>query len=518
LVNPVVFESENIHHVLRTTSDLEDAIGNIGSPIITITACLLGGSEMPLMLMEHGAVAVTAAPRTVYFQPAGLLSVLMTQALCSGNTTGEALNYALRRVSADYTNPLSTDPIDYANQQILFGDPEVMLQTTTGMPRTTSVNPITNSFDGRTPGRGVPAISGLGSSDYLPVGLLELGVDFDYYESSNFTEFLSLLAIRQKAIVEPGTLPDLSTYLASNLENLNDFVYSGGILAMLGVSGDLGWMPWNMTFDNTNTGTTITIVDPIHPLMSSPNTISTLIDYHGSFSSTFANLSILATDGQYPVIVAGSLGFGKLVLSTTYPSASVRNTTIENIVTWDQSPSLILRSADTNQDIIWEGDQVIITIELTDQIGNGIEDADIQVWFNSTSAVINEVGSGSYVVTLDGAWTSGRIGTYYLRLAASKSGYDTLSILLMDFMLIRPSPLLFLAIFGGGIVAVVVLFQYRKYRRGEKILPSRERQPKRPKYRESSEARELRKKEEKERKKRRKDEEEKFDAAEFFGV
>ncbi|MHA1934448.1 MAG: C25 family cysteine peptidase [Candidatus Thorarchaeota archaeon] len=518
LVNPVVFEAENIHHVLRTTSDLENAIGNIGSPIITITACLLGGSEMPLMLMEHGAVAVTAAPRTVYFQPAGLLSILMTQALTSGNTTGEALNYALRRVSADYTNPLTTDPIDYANQQILFGDPEVMLYTTTEMPRTTSINPVTNSFDGRTPGRGVPAVSGLGSSDYLPVGLSELGIDFDYYESSNFTEFLSLLTLRMTAIVEPGTLPVLSTFLASNLANLNDFVYNGGVLAMLGVSGDLGWMPWNMTFDSTNTGATISIIDPDHPLMSSPNTISTLTDYHGSFTTNSANLSILATDGQNPVIVAGSLGFGKLALSTTHPSDSVRNITIENLVTWGQSPSVMLRSVVKNQEIIWEGDQVIITIELTDQIGNGIEDADIQVWFNSTSAAATDVGSGLYVVTLDGAWTSGRAGIYYLLLTATKSGYDSLSILLMEFMFIRPSPLLFLAILGGGIVAVVVLFQYRKYRRGEKILPSRERKPKRTKYQESSEARELRKKEEKERKKRRKDEEEKFDASEFFGV
>ncbi|MCK5265891.1 MAG: hypothetical protein KAR03_09820, partial [Candidatus Thorarchaeota archaeon] len=123
LVNPVAFSAEAANHVIISSDELEAELDNIGSPLVILTACLLGGTGMPLMLMQHGAVAVTAAPRTVYFQPAGLLSVFLAQGLSEGSTIGEALSNGLTLTSSDYANPLTNrDPRDYANQQILFGD------------------------------------------------------------------------------------------------------------------------------------------------------------------------------------------------------------------------------------------------------------------------------------------------------------------------------------------------------------------------------------------------------------
>ncbi|MFW9967576.1 MAG: hypothetical protein ACFFEA_10525, partial [Candidatus Thorarchaeota archaeon] len=363
LVNPVAYESEYIHHVTKTTDDLEAAIGNIGSPIVILTACLLGGTRLPIMLMEHGAVGVIASPRTVYFQPAGTLSIQITEALCAGNSTGSALSDALVRVSHDYSDPLlDREPRDYGNQQVLFGDPEVHLYSPATSPRISAVDPNSIFLDGHLPGRGVPAVSALGTTDYLPQTLDGLAIDFDFYDASNLTDFEWLLFLRRTVLLEPGALLSLSSDLALISPELESYVLRGGTLVLLGVSGDLSWLPWTI-LTGTGDGSTIVIEDSTHPFMSMPNALSSSTDYQGHFSSIPENLTILATDGTNPVIIAGVVGAGKLALTTTHPVGPVRNQTVENAALWSNMPSLVLREARLNQIIIWEGDQVIITLE-----------------------------------------------------------------------------------------------------------------------------------------------------------
>ncbi|MBY8997649.1 MAG: hypothetical protein KGD60_07950, partial [Candidatus Thorarchaeota archaeon] len=362
LVNPVAFP-EVSNHVVKSTHELEAAVDNIGSPIVILTACLLGGAEMPLMLMEHGAVAVTASPRTVYFRAAGMLSVLLAQSLCEGATTAEALSYGLSMTSSDYSDPLvGRDPRDYANQQVLFGDPSVRLYEPTTSPRITAVDPLEGSFNTHVPGQGVRSVAALGASSYFPSTLTSLGVGFDYYEVTNYTEFINLLALRQVVLIEPDTLIDLGSSLSSSSSTLNTFVRNGGVLVIFGVSESIPWLPWPVSFEATGSGTSITLDDPTHPFLTSPNILTTTVDYSGYFSTVWANLSILATDdaGLNPVIVAGVVGSGKVALTTTHPSGSNRNTTIENAVAWSGAPSIILNELSLNQEIIWAGDQVLI--------------------------------------------------------------------------------------------------------------------------------------------------------------
>jgi hypothetical protein len=488
LVNPVVYSAENANHVTRSTDDLDAAIGNIGSPIIILTACLLGGTGMPLMLMEHGAVGVTAA------------------SLCDGETLGYSLANSLHSISADYSDPLiDREPRDYANQQVLFGDPSIRLYEPTAYPHVGSEDPISESYNTHVPGRGIAGIVALGDSSYLPDALDSLGQSYDYYETTNYTSFTQLLSLRKTVLIEPNTMSVLGTSLATSTSDLNKFVRNGGTLVVFGVAEDLGWLPWDVTFISTGSGTSITITDNQHPLLGTPNVLTSSVDYQGYFSSVWANLSILATDGANPVIVAGAVGSGKVALTTTSPSTLIRDATIENAIAWSDAPSILLSSYSLNQEIIWAGDTVQIDLKFEDLLGNDITAADVTVWLNSTQLTTVDIGSGEFRITLTGEWTGANLGSFDLRVSASKDGYDTLSLTLEQFILIRPFPLMTIAILGGGVIALVVGWIYVKRRRGDDMPWQRN---KTPKERQMS----------KEERKRREKEDGKADVKEYFGV
>lgn len=511
LVNPVAFTNEAANHVTKSTDELDAAIDNIGSPIVILTACLLGGTGMPLMLMQHGAVAVTAAPRTVYFQPAGMLSVLLAQGLSEGSTIGEALSNGLTLTSSDYSNPLTdVDPRDYANQQILFGDPSVRLYEPIASPHVATIDSESEVFSTHIPGRGVPSTAALGASSYLQEALSTIIVDFDYYEISNFSDFVDLLFLRDSVIIEPDTLPLFSDDLLLYTDEINDYVRAGGILAVMGVSGAVDCFPWSISYVNSGSGSSITLVDTNHPLLNSPNDLSTGIDYTGHFESLWANFSVLATDGTDPVIIASSIGSGKLALTTTDPSGVVRDEFVENVIEWGASPSILVKDISLSQSIIWANDRVIITVELSDLEGNAVYSANLRLWVNVTEADVVEVDSGSYIITLTGEFTSAHQGTFDVRLEASKDGYDTLSIVIEDYLFIRPFPWLAIGLLGGGVAVAAGGWYYLKRRRGESISYERDK---------SSRSKPKRKtKEEKQKEKEQKEKDGKFDAKEFFGV
>jgi hypothetical protein len=515
LVNPVIYEGENQHHVLRTTSDLEDSIGNIGSPIVVITACLLGGSQMPTMLMEHGAVAVTAAPRTVYFRPAGFLSILFTASLSQGNTTGDALASALRAISQDYTDPLPGTPRDYANQQILFGDPDICLYNPTTHARIVSEDPQSLSLDGHTPSTGVNAVVGLGHSDFLPTTFNQIGVDYDYYESGNYSSFLRLLDLRTTVIVEPGALSSLESVISAESYDMSQYIHSGGTLVIAGVDEDISWLPWETTYAAA-AASGIQITDTGHPLLTQPNLVNTAIPYGGFLSSAFSNYSVIATGAGAPVAVAGLYGTGKVALLTITPTGVDAQEFFENAVAWATQPALYLRDISMNQQVIWEGDRVIITLTLTDLSGSPVTDVDVSMWINASEVTVSASGNGMYTITLDEAWTSGKAGTHSIEIVATKTGYDTMTVLLVDFLYIRPSPWLAIGIIGGVVAAITIGWYYRKYRRGEPLRSKKEKRPKQRKGLKRDDK--LRKKEESERRKRREKEDKEVDPKEFFGV
>jgi hypothetical protein len=516
LVNPVLYQAEAAFHTLKTTTDLEAAIGNIGSPIVVLTACLLGGSELPIMLMEHGAVAVTASPRTVYFVQAGLLSDLFTASIAAGNTTGESLSSALRATSYDYTNPLPGTPIDYANQQVLFGDPDVCLYAPSATPRIASVNPGAISLGGHLPGRGVREVAGLGISSYLPDIFSDLSVDYDYYELANYSEFLTLLDFRDTVILEPSTLSDFSGALSNNAQAFTRYVKSGGTLILMGMNQNGPWADWNITYVDTPVSSGYTILETEHPLLTVPNSLSASVPCTGAFSGVSANLTVLATTSSGIAIAAGVYGAGKVAVTTTTPTGDAAREFIENALAWNNQPSLLLRSLSKNEEIIWTGDRLTLTALIANREGQGVDNVAVRAWVNSTEIAVTALGSGRYQFVLNESWTSGSPGYHSVRLVARAPGYDTLSVTLLDFFLIRVSPLPLLLIIFGSIAAVIIAWQYKS----RKSRPSGHRWTRQKKVPESEtrEERRLRELADKERQRKTEEEDKKFDAKEYFGV
>ncbi|TFG32238.1 hypothetical protein EU528_04015 [Candidatus Thorarchaeota archaeon] len=508
LVNPVAFSGEAANHVIRSTNELEAAIDNIGSPLVILTACLLGGTGMPLMLMQHGAVAVTAAPRTVYFQPAGLLSVFIAQSLSEGDTIGEALSDGLRLSSSDYANPLSNrDPRDYANQQVLFGDPSVRLYEPLSSPHIASTDSESMDFDTHMPGRGVPSVAALGASSYLQDAISITTGDFDYYENSNFSDFMDLLFLRNTVIIEPDTLPLFNDNLLVHSGDIRSYVRAGGVLALIGISDSIEWSPWPVTYVSSGSGATVSLVDTTHPLLNTPNNLSTGMNYQGHFESLWSNFTILATDSMNPVIVASIRGSGKLVYTTTHPTGVARDEFVENVIEWDTSPSIRLKDISLSQSIIWANDGVIVTIEIADLVGNALNTASLQVWFNATEVDVVEVGDGIYTVTLGSEFTNAHVGTYDIKLDAKKTGYDSLVLVIEDYLLIRPFPWLIIGILGGGVGVAIGGWYFLKRRRGDSFTYKREKSSRsKPKGKSKEEQR------------RQKEKDGKFDPKEFFDV
>ena len=121
-------------------------------------------------------------------------------------------------------------------------------------------------------------------------------------------------------------------------------------------------MLWPIAFVDTGTGSSITIVDTTHPLLTIPNDLSTGVDYQGHFSLLWTNFSVLATDGTNPVIISSSVGSGKLVLTTTDPTGVARDEFVENVIEWGDSPSILVKEISLSQIVIWSNDVVIARI------------------------------------------------------------------------------------------------------------------------------------------------------------
>ncbi len=511
LVNPVLFDPEASHHVIKNTDDLEGAVDNIGSPIVIITACLLGGSRLPLMLMEHGAVGVVASPRTVYFQPAAMLSLFLMDRLREDAPIGQALSYAVRMVSIDYTDPLpSGDPRDYANQHILYGDPGVRLFAPSTDPHVPAVDANTLDISGHRPGRGLPLVAAVADNTTLPTLLEGQSVDHITYTSSNISALSPWMFLHRAVIIEP----DYSAALAGSLQamsvSLHEYVRGGGALVVMGVTPESTWIPWPVSYDGSQTGEIISIDDPGHPLVSLPNSIPESTPYAGVLTGLWENFTVVAStsDGQGAVMVAGVMGHGKIALMTLRPTGDALAALAQNVATWYVRPSIFLSSLSLSEYIIWGGDRVSVLIHLLDGEGRGVTGASIRASINSSdvSAYVSETGDGYYQILLDEGWTTAHPGVLTIRIEASKEGYDTLTAIIPGFMYIRPSPWLAIGIVGAVFAGIMVLYVYRKRKRGERVLPSL-RRGKKSRHRPPREGKKRPEKAEKEE-----------DLKEFFGV
>ena len=453
IVNPVQYPDEFAYHILGNTEELDSQIQNIGSPIVILTACLLGGTELPLVLMKHGAVGVIASPRTVYFQPGGLLCQLMTDSLTAGNSTGVSLTNGLMASSSNYVGYVDDSGADYGNQQVLFGDPTVHLFEPSSAPHIPAVDPLSANFDTHTPGNGVQNIAALGASHNLPLILTNLGVEYDYYSHSNYSDFEILLKLRRAIMIYPESDAALLSDVEAEIGSLKQFVQDGGVFAIIGITEELNWLPWEYTYDPSSTGSDVTFVESQHPLLTTPNAVTDSLSYEGCFSTQALNFTTLASDGSDAVLISSSYGNGKVVLSTIYPAGAQENLLIENIANWFNIPSLSLLDVELSEYIIWAGDRLTVTLTIADDGGSRISGLSPEVRLNDTAFTVTDLGNGLYQLLVTEEWTTNNPGRIALYVDAQSDGYDPLHVVIPNLMFIRGSPLLIIVI----AVAVLVI-------------------------------------------------------------
>ncbi len=449
IVNPVISQDELSKHVTLTGPELDAALNNIGSTIVGFTACLIGGTKIPYILMKHSAVGVIASPRTVYFRPAGYLAVEFVRQLVAGNTTGEALRLGILLTSATYGHTIKY--LDYANQHYLAGDPEIRLYKPSELTHIPSVDPNSLDLAGHKPNSGLPSIAVIGGDGTLAHTLKLLGINYDYFDSTNVSEFIDNLLLYPTSMFASGAVNQFNTVLTQNSEKINYYLMGGGTIEILGANTTISWLQYSPDV-SVKSGTSFTFDDTGHPLVSSPNTLSPMA-YQYVFSNISPNITVIASDGNDAIWIAGIVGLGKLTITTLQVDSNQNY--VENLASWYEKPSIILQAAIYSEEIIWSGDTFHITFKLTNIYGETITGINLTIWLNTTRISISDSGNGTYVLNLDAEWTKTHEGYTSLRLVASKAGYDTLTLSLPSIY-IRP--------LGYGIlmialaVGVVVLF------------------------------------------------------------
>ena len=134
-------------------TELDENLENVHSAVCVFMACLVGSSQIPVILMRHGALAVTADIRTLYFGY-GYAPALFVKELYSGKTFGEALLKAINETSYNYYAGCVSKIINFDSyircpvfggvsvQYVLYGDPKLALIDPTEWSEPDARNPL----------------------------------------------------------------------------------------------------------------------------------------------------------------------------------------------------------------------------------------------------------------------------------------------------------------------------------------------------------------------------------------
>ncbi|MCD6515738.1 MAG: hypothetical protein J7L07_12500, partial [Candidatus Odinarchaeota archaeon] len=132
-----------LREIWGTEFDLR--LDNLHSTVAVFMACLLGSSQVPRIMLNHGAVAAFANIRTLYFGY-GYVTAEILKELYQGKSLGEAYQNAVLKVSYNYYTGSVSDHIGYDDsvlsyysvirypmygglsvQYVLFGDPSLKI-------------------------------------------------------------------------------------------------------------------------------------------------------------------------------------------------------------------------------------------------------------------------------------------------------------------------------------------------------------------------------------------------------
>ena len=123
-------------------------MGNLHSTMAVFMDCAIASTQIPLILLEHGAVNVAASFTTIHFSAGGYFTTGFTRRLCNGDTVGNAFTNSLVESAPAYY-----DNSGYSNGTslnfVLFGDPSVKLRAHELNVGVKYPMPVIKQFDGK---------------------------------------------------------------------------------------------------------------------------------------------------------------------------------------------------------------------------------------------------------------------------------------------------------------------------------------------------------------------------------
>jgi len=411
--------------------EFDRSVDRMGSSLVVISACLIGASRFPDILLRHGAAFVLAPVRTVYFESAGWFTTRFFQEVANNVTLGEALRRGIRDTSDVYSEGFLSQS-DWSLVYILFGDPLAKLYSNNWeepLPAETG-NVIAG---GHIPGYGLHEIAVISLNGYLlddldevyPVGSFKI---FNVSEVS-INDIFEQIYLFKVIIFESGTLNVLSGDLEAYESVLESYIKDGGIVIVLGVENQtLEWLPLKIESSVSKHGSTIRLSSIYHPLLIAPNVLDENMEYYGIFVAFDPRYFILATDEEgQPVWLAASYYFGKITVLTMKPDINNDTALLQNLIAWKDIISLFIEEVHLSKSLVLEGEKVTLSLKLTDRYLHEISDADVKVYAGSMTIEAASTGNGSYIATID---TSDLGGNIQIIVKVFREGYDPVSTVL----------------------------------------------------------------------------------------
>jgi len=410
---------------------LDNNLDNLGSALVVISGCLVGASRIPNILLRHGAAFVLAPVRTVYFESTGWFTTRFFEELVSNITLGEAFRRSIEDTSDVYSKNFLS-PSDWSLVYVLFGDPLAKLYVDSWKePKV--VDMIDVVAGGHLPGYGLHEIAVISLNNYLLDDLDEI-YQADSCKIFNVSEidvedFFEQVQLFKMIMFESGALNVLSKYLESHKPVIESYIRSGGIVVVLGVENEtFEWLPLKIESSIAKHGLTIRVSSIRHPLLNTPNTLNGNIEYYGVFASFDPRYFVLATDEEgQPVWLASNYYFGKITVLTMKPDVNNDTALLQNLIAWKDVPSLFIENVNLSKTLVLEGEEVTLSLKLTDRYLREISNADVKVYVGSMIIEATPLGNGYYTATID---TSDLEGNVQIVIKVFEEDYDPASAVL----------------------------------------------------------------------------------------
>jgi len=410
---------------------LDNNLDNLGSTLVVISGCLVGASRIPSILLRHGAAFVLAPVRTVYFESAGWFTTRFFEEIVNNVTLGEALRRSIEDTSDVYSENFLS-PSDWSLVYVLFGDPLAKLYVDS-WEEPLIVDATDVIAGGHLPGYGLREIAVISLNNYLLDDLNEI-YQADSFKIFNVSEidiedFFEQVQLFKMIIFESGALNVLSKYLESHKPVIESYIRSGGIVVVLGVENEtFEWLPLKIESSIAKHGLTIRVSSIRHPLLNTPNTLNGNIEYYGVFASFDPRYFVLATDEEgQPVWLASNYYFGKITVLTMKPDINNDTALLQNLIAWKDVPSLFIENVNLSKTLVLEGEEVTLSLKLTDRYLREISNADVKVYVGSMIIEATPLGNGYYTATID---TSDLGGNVQIVVKVFEEDYDPASAVL----------------------------------------------------------------------------------------